>query len=169
MSDSALAHLGIASAWMRSRGLPFYELVPPKVTSEHAVGLAVRWPNEDFTVLSVPFADDEAAHLTTGVLRDVKHNDKLALLEVCNDLTGGFAPSACTLHEREDLGWCVLRQVRFPVALVDSAPQYFASLLQDMSTAGAQARDALEARGLTGNRFPWDAGHLLGLLDHSAG
>ena len=164
MQDSPSDKLALITGWMRSSGLSFTELSAPEFSNTFAIGAAIRWSEKSYTLISIPLQGDIVAYITGGVIRDVRGNDKLRLLETCNDLTADYAMPAFYLHDSEEMGWGILCQTKVPVPIVEDVPQYFASLLQTVEGCMGNAREIVAERGIEGQPWQWTDEHLKSLL-----
>jgi hypothetical protein len=174
--EAALQALAVITDAARSLGITVEDLPLPEFSVEGGVGAAVRWSENEYSIISVPESMEFKAYLTGGVLWDLKHNDKLALLEACNDINSEIVTPTVYLHDGknvgmpngENAGWSILRQVQFPVQIVFDAPPFFEhALLREMSTGPQETRQALAEQGITGRPWTWDAASVKNLLSNS--
>lgn len=176
MHEAALQTLAAISDATRSLGIVVEDLPLPEFSVVGGVGVAVRWSENEYSIISVPDSMEFKAYLTGGVLWDLKHNDKLALLEACNDINSEIVTPTVYLHDGknvdmpggENASWSILRQVQFPVQIVFDAPSFFEhALLREMSAGPEETRQALSERGITGRPWTWDGSSVKNLLSNS--
>lgn len=140
-------------------GMTYVEL--PEVLA--GVGIAVRFGETQFTVLSVMGGGNEGQlNLTAGVLRDIQQN-RLEALALCNSLVRDNPAYPTYLHEAQ-VGWDILVSNMLPVSLLIQVPLFFTASVRALPQMADSIRPEFVEAGLGGQPFHWNEDDLNRLL-----
>jgi hypothetical protein len=130
-----------------------YADIEPSAT---AVAVGVAFGDTDFVVVTISGPpNDTTAYLTTPILKDLDHDDRPDILEVCNELTGNNAAFPTFLHDAE-IGWDVLIQDSLPVQVLVDVPAFFHSCVTALPPAAEYGRTKFGEKGIRGDLYRWN-------------
>lgn len=119
-------------------------------------GMGVWFGETDYIVLSVQALSTVGAlYITSGVLKDISA-DRLAILDICNNLTRDNPTYPVFLDDSED-GWDVLLQQRFPIDRLLANLPIFKSYVEEFPGWARHARQRFALAGLQGQVHAWNA------------
>jgi hypothetical protein len=115
------------------------------------VGVSVVWSETGYLVLSVAGEVDGLLSITTGLLKDVRH-DRLRILELCNTMTRDNATLPVYLHDAQD-GWDIHVQQRLQIDLLLSETGFFRACLESLPVAAMEMRSRFHEAGIGGRPY----------------
>jgi hypothetical protein len=131
------------------------------------VGVCVPFGEEGFTALSVSGGGSEGLlHLTSGVLKNVRQDDKLRILEMCNAETSNNSTFPTYLHAA-NAGWDILVQQRIWANMLLNDGDAFKAFIQMMPQVAKERRDKFIAAGVVGESYAWNEDDLHRLVARS--
>lgn len=161
--------LGLAKSQMnRVKGLCAQVGLKYADLPEHfmGAGIGVAFGETDYVVLSVMAGGMESKlMITSGVVKDIKRDNRLAVLDACNNLTQGNTMFPIFLHDAE-ASWDVLIQLTYPVDLLLASPQFFDMIVRTVPQVTTMRRGELAEKhaGIGGEPWRWTAEDLRILL-----
>jgi hypothetical protein len=134
-------------------GLQYAELAPTFMSA----GVAVGFSQTDYVILSIiggGNGNEDHLLITSGILNAIKQ-DRLVALEAANYFTSTRTAYPVYLHDAP-IGWALLMQQAFPIALLQDAPWFFDKFcVRALPQVISEYRSTIVERWDLGGR-PWE-------------
>jgi hypothetical protein len=125
--------------------------IPRSPSAAHA-GIVLE---TDFVVLSLELGVQGSPYISSGVLRDITVDERVAL-EACNARTRSRPTHPCFLARADGpLGSDIIIQQSFPPPLLYETPGFFKYCIESRPDVVSDARERMLELGLGGRPFTW--------------